>query len=154
MTGPVSLLTANDIVMLIEKPHVTVKLHERVLEVDLTGGFKKELEDIVEARPVLRQTVGFLFQTIIPLDVPLKDVETTTLDERGRVKIVIPHRRDLVIPLTPDESKPFLIKLDWLIALEKQRVRMEDEQRRREFQAHQPGRKHLDEESLTSSDIQ
>ena len=147
-------MTTSDIVMLIEKPHVKVKLHERVLEVDLTGGFRKELEDIVEARPALRQTVGFLFQTIIPLDVPLKDIETTTLDERGRVRIVIPHRRDLVIPLAPDESKPFLIKLDWLIALEKRRVRSEDEQRRREFQAHQPRRKHLDQESLTSSDIQ
>jgi hypothetical protein len=147
-------MTTSDIVMLIEKPHVKVKLHERVLEVDLTAGFKKELEDIVEARPALRQTVGFLFQTIIPLDVLLRDIETTTLDERGRVKIVIPHRRDLVIPLTPDESKPFLVKLDWLIALERQRVRAEGEERRREFQAHQPGRKHLDQESLTSSDIQ
>ena len=147
-------MTNSDIVMQIEKPHVKVKLHERVLEVDLTGGFKKELEDIVEAKPALRQTVGFLFQTIIPLDVPLKDIESTTLDERGRVKIIIRHRSDLIIPLTPDESKPFLIKLDWLIALEKQRVRTEDEERRREFQAHQPGRKHLDEESLASSDIQ
>ncbi len=147
-------MTSNDLVMLIEKPHVKVKLHQQVLEVDLTEGLRRELEDLVEAKPALRQTVGFLFQTIIPLDVPLKDIETTTFEEGGLVRIIIPHRRDLTIPLTADESKPFLIKLDQLIALEKARVKTEGEKRRREFQAHQPGRKHFDEESLTSSDIQ
>ncbi len=147
-------MTINDVIMAIEKPHIKVKLHQRVLEVDLTEGLKKELEDMVEARPALRRTVGFLFQNIIPLDVQLKDIQTTTLDERGRAKIVIPHRRDLVIPLPSGESRTLLFKLDHLIALEKQRVKTEASERRRRFQAQQPGRAHFDEESLTSSDIQ
>ncbi len=147
-------MRSNDVILVIEKLHIRVKLHQRVLEVDLTEGVKKELEDIVESRPALRHTVGFLFQTVIPLDVQLKDIQTTTLDERGHAKIVIPHRRDLFIPLTSDESRTLLDKLDQLIPLEKARVKTEAEERRRRFQAQQPGRPHFDEESLTSSDIQ
>ena len=147
-------MTSNDLIMAIEKPHIKVKLHQRVLEVDLTEGLKKELEDIVESRPALRHTVGFLFQNIIPLDVPLKDIQTTTLDERGHAKIGIPHRRDLVIPLPSDESKTLLNKLYQLIPLEKERVMKEAAERRRKFQAQQPGRAHFDEEGLTGSDIQ
>ncbi len=147
-------MTTNDIVMVIKKPHVIIKLHQRVLEVDLTEGLRRELEDMVEARPALRQTLGVLFQSLIPLDVPLKDIQATTMDEKGAVKIVIPHRRDLTIPLASDETKTFLTRLDQLIALEKQRVKIEEQERRREFQAHQPGRKHFDEERLTSADIQ
>ncbi len=147
-------MTTNDLIMMIEKPHIKVKLHQRVLEVDLTEGLKRELENIVESRPALLHTIGFLFQTIIPLDVQLKDIQTTTLDERGHAKIVIPHRRDLVIPLPSDESRSLLFKLDHLVALEKERVKTEAAERRRKFQAQQPGRAHFDEESLTSSDIQ
>ncbi len=147
-------MTSNDLIMAIEKPHIRVKLHPRVLEVDLTEGVKKELEDIVESRPALRHTVGFLFQNIIPLDVQLKDIQTTTVDERGYAKIVIPHRRDLVIPLQSDESRTLLFKLDQQVALEKERVMKEAAERRRKFQAQQPGRAHFDEENLTSSDIQ
>jgi hypothetical protein len=91
-------------------------------------------------------------QTIIPLDVPLKDIQETGLDDKGRVKIVIPHRRALAIPLTADESKTFLPKLVDLIAVEKARVRTDEFVRRRDFEAQQPGRKHFDEEILPSSD--
>ncbi len=143
-----------DMVMVIEKPHVRVKLRERLLEVDLTEGVKRELEEIVEARPALRRTLGFLFQTLIPLDVPLRDIQETGLDDEGRVKIVIPHRRDLTIPLPPEESKTLLAMLDQAIAEEKGRVMAEERERRRQFQAKQPGRKHLDEDTLTGSDIQ
>ena len=147
-------MTSDDVVTLIEKPHFKVTLHPRLLKVDLTEGVRRELEDIVESREVLRHTVGFLFQTMIPLDVPLKNIESTGLDEKGRVKIVIPHRRDLTIPLPREESKAFLTRLDETVALERARVTAEERERRRDFQAHQPGRQHFDEDSVTSSDLE
>ena len=116
-------MATKDLVMLIDKPHFTVKLHQSLLEVDLKEGVKKKLEDFVEATPTLRGSLGFLFQNVIPLDVPLKDIESVELDKKGRVKIVIPNRRDITIPLEPDESKKLIDKLNDLIPIEKQRER-------------------------------
>jgi len=114
-------MSSRDLVLVIKKPHFTVKLHESVLEVDLKEGLKKELEDVLEARPILRENLGFLFQTVIPLDVALKHIESVGVDKKGRVKISIPHRRDIVIPLSQSESKKLVDKLNELIPIEKQR---------------------------------
>jgi len=107
------------LVLKIDKPHFVVKLHEETLEVDLKEGAKKELEDVVEAHPILRESLGVLFQTIIPLDVALKDIESTEVDDRGRLKIKIPLRKDIVIPLEVDESERLAEKLNELIPLAK-----------------------------------
>ena len=116
-------MTAEDLVMVIDRSHFTVKLHQSLLEVDLKEGAKKELEDIVEANPILRGSLGFLFQSVIPLDVPLRDIESVEQNEKGQVKIMIPHRKDIIIPLEPNESKKLISKLNELIPLEKQKER-------------------------------
>jgi len=102
-----------------DKPHFVVKLYEDVLEVDLKEGAKKKLEGVVEAHPVLRESLGFIFQTIVPLDVALDAVEAVNVDEKGRLKISIPYRKDLVIPLEADESRRFAKKLNKLVPLAK-----------------------------------
>jgi hypothetical protein len=114
-------MATEDLVMVIDKPHFKVKVHRNLLEVDLKEGVKKKLEDVVEANPILKGSLGVLFQTVIPLDVPLKDIESVTEDEKGQVKIVVPHRKDITIPLEPDESKKLISKLNELIPIEKQR---------------------------------
>jgi hypothetical protein len=114
-----------DLVMVIEKPHFKVKLHSTLLEVDLKEGVKKELEDVLEAKPALRESLGFLFQTIIPLDVPLKDIESAVVNKKGQVKIAVPSRRDIIIPLQSKESKRLVDKLNELIPMEKERVERE-----------------------------
>jgi len=114
--------TAEDVVMVIDKPHFQVKLHETLLEVDLKKGIRKELEDVLEAKPIIRESLGFLFQTIVPLDVPLKDVESVNVDKKGQVKIATPLRKDIVIPLKPNEAKRLVEKMNELISREKERV--------------------------------
>ena len=106
-------------ILKIGKPHFIVKLHEDALEVDLKEGAKKELEDMVEAHPILRESLGILFQTIIPLDIALKDIESAKIDDKGRLKIIIPLRRDLMIPLEASESERLAEKLNELIPLVK-----------------------------------
>lgn len=113
-------MTTKDLVMVIDKPQFTVKLHQSLLELDLKEGVKKELEEVVEANPLLRGSLGYLFQNVIPLDVLLKDIESVNQDE-GEVKISIPRRRDITIPLDPVESKELVAKLRELIPIEKQR---------------------------------
>ncbi len=107
------------LVLKIDKPHFVVKLHEDTLEVDLKEGVKKELEDAVEAHPLLRESLGVLFQTIVPLDVALKDIDSAKVDDKGRLKIMVPLRRDITIPLDVDESQRLARKLNELIPLAK-----------------------------------
>ena len=97
-------MTDEDIVMEIDKPHFTVKLHSTFLEVDLKEGIRKDLEKLIEAKPAIRDSVGILFQTIVPIDVRLRDIRSVGLDKKGRVKIDIPSRKDLTIPLDEKES--------------------------------------------------
>jgi len=112
---------AKKTVLMIDKPHFVVKLYEDVLEVDLKEGARKELEDAAEAHPILRESLGVLFQTIIPLDVALSDIESAQVDKEGRLKVAIPLRRDIVIPLNTNESKKLAEKLNELIPIAKQK---------------------------------
>lgn len=112
-------------VLVIDKPNFVVKLYKDLLEVDLKKGVKKELEDFLEAKPFLRESLGFLFQTVIPLDVPLKDIKSATVDRElypkvystgsARAKIVVPNQKDLILPLTADEAEELVDKLNELI---------------------------------------
>lgn len=111
-----------DIVMTIDKLHFTVKLRATQLEVDIKEGARQELEKLLEAKPAFRDSVGLLFQTVVPLDVRLRDIRSIGLDEKGRVKIDIPRRKDLTIPLDQEESKRLIDKLNELIPLEKERA--------------------------------
>jgi len=130
-------MPTKDIVMVVKKPHFTVKLHKALLEVDLKEGIKKKLEDVVEANSALRGSLGFLFQTVIPLDVPLKDIESVSVSKNGQVKIKIPLRRDITIPLKTNESKRLVDKMNELIPVEKERAArelLESEKARKEME--------------------
>jgi len=114
-------MSTEDLVLKIDKPHFVVKLHKDLLEVDMKEGAKKELEDVVEKNPALRGSLGVLFQTIVPLDVPLKDIDSVHVDDDGRLKIVLSLRRDITIPLTEEESQKLVEKLNKLIPLAKEK---------------------------------
>ncbi len=114
-------MPAKNPLMVIDKPNFTVKLHDNLLEVDLKKGARKELEDALEATSAFRGSLGFLFQNAIPLDVPLKDIESVEKDEKGQVKVVIPHRKDITIQLEPTEAKKLVGKLNELIPLAKRK---------------------------------
>lgn len=114
-------MSTEDLVLKIDKPHFVVKLHRDLLEVDMKEGAKKELEDAVEKNSALRGSLGVLFQTIVPLDVPLKDIDSTHVDDSGKLKIVLPRRRDITIPLLLEESLELREKLEELIPLEKEK---------------------------------
>ena len=110
---------SEDTVMFFDKPHFVVKLDTSLLKVDLKEGFRRKIEEFAEHNAPMRETIGLLFQTVIPLDVPLKDIESAVVDPKGRVKVVIPLRRDITIPLEPDESQKLVEKMNELIPIEK-----------------------------------
>jgi hypothetical protein len=116
-----------ELIMEFDKPHFRVKLHSDILHVDLKEGFRKELEDVLESKPIIRETLGFLFQSVIPLDVMLRDIQSATVDKKGQVKIAIPRRKDLTIPLEEEESVKLVEKLNELIPIEKARHEEQEE---------------------------
>lgn len=109
------------VVFLVDKPHFDVKLLPDMLKVDLKEGVRGELDKLVGNRPALRDTLGWMFQTIVPLDVHLWQIEKVTTDASGKVNIVIPNRRDIHIPLEPHEAEKLVEKMNQLIPIEKQR---------------------------------
>lgn len=119
----VNNMAEEDLILVFDKPNFVVRLYKDLLEVDLKEGFKKELEDILETKPILRESLGFLFQTVVPLDVPLKDIKSATVDKEWYTKIVVPHQRDIIIPLPPDESQKLIDKLNELVPMAKRKAR-------------------------------
>jgi hypothetical protein len=106
---------------MIDKPHFQVKLQSDLLKVDLKEGTRAEVDKLVGNRPALRDTLGWMFQTIVPLDVHLWQIEKVTVDPTGTVSVTIPHRRDLHIPLEPLEGERLVEKMNELIPIEKER---------------------------------
>jgi hypothetical protein len=106
---------------MIDKPHFQVKLLSDLLKVDLKEGTRAEIDKLVGNRPALRDTLGWMFQTIVPLDVHLWQIEKVTVESTGKVNITIPHRRDIHIPLEPLEAERLVEKMNELIPIEKER---------------------------------
>ncbi len=121
-------------VLTIDKPHFQVELHPDILKVDLKEGARREIQRLAESSPTLHDTLGWMFQTIIPLDVKLEHIEKVDCEASGKVNIKVPHRRDIHIPLDPQESLRLVDKLNELIPIEKEkaleRKRMGEEARR------------------------
>ena len=105
--------------LVIDRPHFEVKVHSDTLEVNLKEGVRKEIEKLAEARPILQETLGWVFQTIIPLNVQLWEIEHVDVDASGKVNLKIPHRKDLHIPLDPADGRRLVDKLNQLIPTEK-----------------------------------
>ena len=105
--------------MVLERPHFEVKLHSDSLEVNLKEGARRDIEKLAEAKPILQETLGWVFQTIIPLNVKLWEIDKVDVDAGGKVNLVIPHRRDLHIPLEPADARKLADKLNQLIPIEK-----------------------------------
>jgi len=112
-------MESDELIMAFDKPHFSVKLYETLLKVDFKEGARKRLESFVESNPHLRESLGLLFQMVVPLDVPIKNIETARISEEGKVQIVIPHRRDLHFILEKDEAEKLVDKLNELIPVEK-----------------------------------
>ncbi len=103
------------LVLEIDKPHFIVRLFSDVLKMDLKGGAKNEIEEALENKPVLRETLGAILSIFAPLHIRLSDIDSVNADEKGTVKIVLPHRRDVTIPLNPDEASKLAAKMNDLI---------------------------------------
>lgn len=110
-----------DLVMEINKTNFAVRLYENMLKVEPKKSILRELEEALEDKPVLKDTLGEILHIFAPLHVRLSQIQAASVDKEGKVKLTIPHHRDVTIPLEPQESKKLVDKLNELIPKEKER---------------------------------
>jgi len=91
-------------VMQVDDPHFTIKLSDSLLIIDLKGSFKNDLEEAIENKPVLKETIGKVLGIFVPLHIRVSDIDSVHLDENGKIKVSLPHHRDIVIPLEHKED--------------------------------------------------
>jgi LPS O-antigen subunit length determinant protein (WzzB/FepE family) len=105
------------IVLKVENPHFTIRLYENLLKIDLKGSFKNEIEEALENKPVLKETIGKILGIFVPLHIRLNEINSVNMDETGKIKVSLPHHRDIVIPFERKEDAEKLVeKLNQLIS--------------------------------------
>lgn len=102
-------------VLNIEKSHFTVRLYENMLKIDVKETVKNEIEEALENKPLLRETIGHILSMFVPLHVRLCNIDSVNMDKTGKVEIHVPHHRDVTIPLETREAKILVEKLNQLI---------------------------------------
>ena len=102
-------------VLEVEDPHFTIRLYEDLLKIDLKGNFKNEIEEALENKPVLKETIGKMVGIFVPLHIRISDIDSVHLDETGKINVSLSHHRNIVIPLERKEDAEKLVeKLDEL----------------------------------------
>jgi hypothetical protein len=104
-------------VLAVENPHFTIRLYEDMLKIDLKGSLKNEIEEALENKPVLKDTLGSVLGIFVPLHIRVSDIDSVHMDETGKIKVSLPHHRNIVIPLEHKEDAQKLVeKLNQLIS--------------------------------------
>jgi len=112
-------MTEKTVVLEIDKPHFTVRLYESLLKIDLKGSAKNEIEEALENKPILKETIGGILSIFAPLHIRLSHIDSAHMDDTGNVKLILPLHRDITIPLELNEAKKLVDKLNRLIPIEK-----------------------------------
>lgn len=111
----------SNLIMEIDKKSFSVMLYENMLKVEPKRNIVHQLEEALENKPILKDTLGEILHIFAPLHVRLSQIDKANADKKGNVRLIIPQHRDVTIPLTPDESKRLVDKLNKLIPREKER---------------------------------
>jgi len=104
-------------VLKVKNPHFTIKLSDDLLKIDLKGSFKNEVEEALEHKPVLKETIGKILGVFVPLHILVSEIDSVHMDDAGKITVRLQHHRDVVIPLEHKETAEKLVeKLNQLIS--------------------------------------
>ena len=101
----------------VKNPHFIIKLSDDLLKIDLKGSFKNEVEEALEHKPILKETVGKIIGIFVPLHILVSEIDSVHMDESGKITINLHYHRKAVIPLEHKENAQKLVeKLNQLIS--------------------------------------
>jgi len=118
----------------LEDPYFTITLSNSLLKIDLRGSFKNDLEEALENKPVLKETIGRMLSVFVPLHIRVSDIDSVHMNETGKIKVSLSHRRNIVIPLERKEDAEKLVEnLNQLISrAETEKIRESNARRKAE----------------------
>jgi hypothetical protein len=116
------VLDEMDLVMKIDKKNFSVMLYESLLKVEPNKSIVHKLEEALENKPVLKDTLNEILHVFAPFHVRLSQISKVTADKKGNVTLAIPQHRSVTIPLSLEESKKLVDKLNQLIPSEKEKA--------------------------------
>jgi hypothetical protein len=131
----------SEAILEVDRPYFTVRLYENLLKIDLKGSLKNEIEEALENKPVLKETIGGILGIFVPLHIRLSDIDSVHVDEKGRLRIDLPHRRNILIPLERKDAERLADKLNELIPKAKEKE-LEGIIRKRTLTLQERARKH------------
>jgi hypothetical protein len=108
-------MSKDPVILEIDEPHFTVRLYSNLLRIDLKGSVKNKIEEALENKPLLKETIGNILGIFAPLHVRLSNIDSVDVDNTGRVKMHIVRHRTVVIPLELKSAKRLAEKLNQLI---------------------------------------
>src|SRR5208283_3618976 len=91
-------------VLEVDDSHFTIRLFNNLLKIDLRGSFKNEIEEALENKPVLKETIGRMLGIFVPLHIRVSDINSVHMDETGKINVSLPHHRNIIIPLEHKED--------------------------------------------------
>jgi hypothetical protein len=97
-------------VLKIENPHFTITLYRNFLKIDLKGNLKNEIEEALENKPGLKETIGHILGIFVPLHISVSEITSVSMEETRKIKINIRHHRDVVLPLERKEDAEKLLE--------------------------------------------
>lgn len=103
-------------VLKVDSSHFTIRLSEDLLKIDLKGSFKNNIEEALENKPVLKDTIGRILGVFVPLHIRVSEIDSVKIGETGKVRISLPYHRNIVIPFEHKENaQKFVEKMNQLI---------------------------------------
>jgi hypothetical protein len=94
----------------VEDPYFTITLSNSLLKIDLKGSFKNEVEEALENKPVLKETIGRILGIFVPLHIRVSDIDSVHMNETGKIKVSLSHHRNIVIPFERKEDAEKLVE--------------------------------------------
>ena len=123
-------MTKSSLLLKLDSPHFTVRLYEDLLKIDLKGNIKNEIEEGLENKPVLKETIGKIFGIFVPLHIQVDEMKSVNTDETGKTTINLRNHREVALPFEcKEDAKTLVEKLNQLIAIAKTRERAKKELR-------------------------
>ena len=100
----------NTVVLEVDDPHFTIRLYDNLLKIELKGSFKSEIEEALENKPGLKETIGKVLGIFVPLHINIEDIDSVHKDEAGKIKVGLSHHRSITIPLERKEDAEKLVE--------------------------------------------
>jgi valyl-tRNA synthetase len=94
----------------VDNPHFTVRLYEDLLRIDLKGSLKSEIEEALENKPVLKETLGSILGIFVPLHIHVSEISSVRMNETGKIEVSLHHHRNIVIPIERKEDAEKLVE--------------------------------------------